>query len=168
MFPSTTFSGGEIEKRMGRSSGGFWWKYRNRRQGDSEDGGDGYPKRRSMRLPRRRLLLSELNDRLAAPNAVGKISIEVDTAELRDIRTAFQCRVAAVVFLNRHTGGSARLVPLSAEDAFCRLNQDLPLFEEPVHEQHRASLRNLLEAGAFELRYGDLDEAVNTPEPLVR
>ena len=34
----------------------------------------------------------------------------------------------------------------------------LPLFEEPVHEEHRASLRNLVQAGAFELRKGTLSD----------
>ena len=113
-------------------------------------------------------ILPELDGRLAAPNAVGKISIEVHTADLPAIQTAFQCRIASVVFLNRQAGAPAHLVPISAQDAFDRLDSDLPLFEEPVHEEHRASLRNVLQAGAFELRYSGLDEAVNALEPLVR
>jgi hypothetical protein len=111
-------------------------------------------------------IIPELEGRLAKRNAVGKISIEVHTAELPDIRTAFHCRVAAVVFLNRHAGGPARLLPLSAEDAFNRLEPDLPLFQEPLHEKNRASLRYLVEAGAFELRYRDLEEAATVLESL--
>lgn len=111
-------------------------------------------------------IIPELQGRLAKRNAVGKISIEVDTAELPDIRTSFQCRVAAVVFLNRHAGRPARLLPLDAADAFGRLERDLPLFQEPLHEKNRASLRYLVDAGAFELRYRDLEEAVALLEPL--
>jgi len=113
-------------------------------------------------------ILPELNGRLAAVNAAGKISIEVHTADLPSIRTAFQCRAAAVVFLNRQHHGPAQLVPISAEDAFQRLDRDLPLFEEPVHDEHRASLRHLVAAGSFELRYLDLDDAVRLIGPLVQ
>lgn len=112
-------------------------------------------------------IFPELDGRLAAPNAVGKISIEINTADLPAVQTAFQARVAAVVFLNRHAGVPAGLVPISAEDAFNRLDSDLPLFAEPAHRQHRASLRHLVEAGAFELRYRNLDEGVSLLEPLV-
>ncbi len=111
-------------------------------------------------------IIPELQGRLAKRNAVGKISIEVHTSELPDIQTAFQCSVAAVLFLNRHAGGPARLLPLSAEDAFSRLERDLPLFQEPLHEKNRASLRYLVAAGAFELCYRDFAEAVTLLETL--
>jgi hypothetical protein len=111
-------------------------------------------------------IIPELQGCLAKRNAVGKISIEVHTSELPDIRTAFQCSIAAVVFLNRHADGPARLLPLSAEDAFHRLERDLPLFPEPLHKNNRVSLRYLVEAGAFELRYHDLAEAATRLETL--
>jgi hypothetical protein len=112
-------------------------------------------------------IFPELAGRLTTRNALGKISIEVHTAELPGIHTAFQCRAAAVVFLNRNPGGGGRLVPLSAEDAFARLDRDLPLFEGPLHAENRAALRYLVDTGAFELRYHDLDEAVDLLETLV-
>ncbi len=111
-------------------------------------------------------IIPELQGRLAMRNAVGKISIEVHTADLPGIRTAFQCKVAAVVFLNRQAGGPARLVRLSGEDAFSRLEPGLPLFQEPLHEKNRAALRYLVAAGAFELRYRDLEEAAALLESL--
>jgi hypothetical protein len=113
-------------------------------------------------------LLPELRVHLAAPNPVGKMTIEVHTATLSGITTGFQCRAASVVFLNRHAGGPARLVPLSKSEARRRLEQDLPLFDQPVHEQHRASLENLLEVESYELRYRELNSAVNLLESLVR
>src|SRR5258708_22830910 len=111
-------------------------------------------------------IIPELRGRLAMRNAVGKISIEVHTAELPGISTAYQCGVAAVVFLNRNAGGRARLLKLTPEDAFGRLERDLPLFQEPLHEKNRAALRYLVEGGAFELRYRDLEEAATLLESL--
>jgi hypothetical protein len=112
-------------------------------------------------------ILPELKDRLIPTNAPGEISIEVRTADLPGIRTAFLSHVAAVVLLNRGAGGPARLVPVAAAQACERLERELPLFEQPVYEAHRASLLHLVEVGAYELRYGDLDEAVQLLESLV-
>jgi hypothetical protein len=112
-------------------------------------------------------ILPELKDRLIPTNEPGEISIELRTADLPGIRTAFQSRVAAVVLLNRGAGGPARLVPIRPAQACERLERELPLFEQPVFEAHRASLRHLVEVGAYELRYGDLDEAVQLLESLV-
>jgi hypothetical protein len=113
-------------------------------------------------------VLPELGGRASAPNPIGKITIEVPTGDLPGIITAFQCRAAAVVFLNRHTGGPARLEPLSPEEGWCRLERDLPLFDHSVHVEHRASLKRLLETGVYELHYCDLDPAVELLEELVR
>ena len=112
-------------------------------------------------------ILPELKDKLVPTNAPGELSIEVATADLPGIRTAFQCRVAATVFINRHAGGPARLIPLPLEEACRRLEGELPLFEPPVYDEHRAALRHLAEGGAFELCYGPLDEAVELLESLV-
>ena len=111
-------------------------------------------------------IFPEFQGWLASPNAAGKISVEIRTADLPEIRTAVQCPVAAVVFLNRPAGGPARLIPISAAEAFDRLNQDLPLMAESVMHQHRAALRHLVEVGCFELRYRDLDEALHVLESL--
>ncbi len=112
-------------------------------------------------------LFPEFSGLLASPNAVGKISFEIPIADLPRFQTAFQCQVAAVVFLNRHADDPPRLVPVSATDAFRRLESSLPLVPAPVMEQHHAALRHLVETGAFELRYHDLEQAVTALEPLV-
>jgi len=113
-------------------------------------------------------ILPELAGRPVARNFAGKMTIEVPTSELTGISTAVQCRAVAVVFLNRHSGGPARLVTLPFEESWRRLEQDLPLFDQEVHAQHRASLRHLLEAGAYELQYCGLEAAVAVLESLVR
>jgi hypothetical protein len=111
-------------------------------------------------------ILPELNGRLAAPNSVGKFSVEVRTDELR-IDTAFQSRVAAVVFLDRRPDDSPRLRPVSSADAFRGLESDLPLFPQPQDDEHRGALRRLVDTGAFELRYRDFDQAVAHLDALV-
>lgn len=112
-------------------------------------------------------ILPELKDLLIPTNAPGEISIEVRATDLPGIRTGFQSRAAAVVLLNRRAGGPTRLIPISPSQASERLERELPLFEAPVFEAHRASLRHLVEVGAYELRYGDLDDAVQLLESLV-
>ncbi len=112
-------------------------------------------------------ILPELKHLLVPTNAPGEISIEVRVADLSGIRTGFQSRAAAVVLLNRRAGGPARLIPIPPDQASERLERELPLFEPHVYEAHRTSLRHLVEVGAYELRYGDLDEAVTLLESLV-
>jgi hypothetical protein len=113
-------------------------------------------------------LFPELNGRVAKPNPVGKLTIEVHTAELPHIKTAFQCRAEAVVFLKRQAGEPARLVPLARNEAWQRLVRKLPLFEQPAHDEHKQSLRKLVEAGTYELHYEDLDSAVRELERMMR
>lgn len=111
-------------------------------------------------------ILPELGGRLAARNPVGKMTIELHTAELPGITTGYQCRARALVFLNRQTGGPARLLPFCKDEAWRLLEQDLPWFEQPAHDEHEASLRNLIDAGVYELRYSDLNSAVRELESL--
>jgi hypothetical protein len=111
-------------------------------------------------------ILPELAGRLATPNSVGKFSIEMRTAEM-GIETAFQSRAAAVVFLDRHPDATARLTPISSADAFRGLESELPVLPQPQYDAHRVALRHLVEDGAFELRYHDLDEAVTLLDSLV-
>jgi hypothetical protein len=87
---------------------------------------------------------------------------------LAGVSTDFRCRAGAVVFLNRSAGGPPRLVPLSKDEAWRRFEQDLPLFEQPVHDEHKASIRNLLEADVFELCSYDLDFGVKALDGLVQ
>lgn len=112
-------------------------------------------------------ILPELAGRLARPNSVGKFSIEMRAAEV-GVDTAFQAHAAAVVFLDRRPGSPARLTPISAADAFRGLDSDLPLLPQPQYDAHRAALRHLVQVGAFELRYRDLDEAVTMLDSLVK
>lgn len=97
----------------------------------------------------------------------GEKSIEVFTGDLPDIRTAESTRVEQVVFLDRQAAGSASLVPLSKGEARSRLEAELPLFDEAVHEEHMASLANLVRSTPHVLRYSDLDSAVEKLEEVL-
>jgi len=111
-------------------------------------------------------ILPELQGKLEVLNASGKLGLHMRSNAFPEIRRSVHASVFAVVFLNRQPHGPARLVPISAAEAFLRLEPDLPLME-PI-EDHRASLRHLLSASlTFEFRYQDLDDAVKTLESLV-
>jgi len=112
-------------------------------------------------------LFPELRERVVGRHRNGKPTIEVATAGLPGVKTAFQTRADFLVFLNRRSLASQGLVPLSKADALDRLLADLPLFDPAIREQQEAPCRDLMEAGTFELRYRDLDTAVSQLEALV-
>ncbi len=113
-------------------------------------------------------LFPELRGRPVKPNPVGKISFEVNTSEIPKIKTGYRIGVTAVVFLKRGEEVPARLVPLAREEAWRRLEADLPMFPEPAHQEHVASLQNMVTAQTFDLCYRDFDGAINQLETLVR
>jgi hypothetical protein len=110
-------------------------------------------------------ILPELEGKLVPLNASGKLGLQMLTNAFPEIQRSVHASPCAVVFLNRPAGGPARLIPMPAEEALSRLDADLPLME--VLEDQRASLRSLIEVGAFELCYQDLDDAVKALESLV-
>jgi hypothetical protein len=110
-------------------------------------------------------ILPELEGKLAPLNASGKLRLQMLTNAFPEIQRSVHASPCAVVFLNRLAGGPARLTPMPAAEALSRLDAGLPLME--VIDDQRASLRSLIEVGAFELCYDDLDDAVRTLEPLV-
>jgi hypothetical protein len=99
----------------------------------------------------------------------GKPTIEVQTAALPEIRTALKSRVDYIVFLNRCEAarGRAELFPVSREEAQARLLVDPWPAELPTREERQSAVRRLAEAGAYELRYRELDAAVDRLEQLV-
>jgi serine kinase of HPr protein (carbohydrate metabolism regulator) len=99
----------------------------------------------------------------------GKPTIEVQTAALSGIRTALENQVDHIVFLNRceEERGHAQLLPVSREEALGRLFCDPWPPEFPAREERQAAVRRLAEAGAHEMRYQELDVAVDCLEQLV-
>jgi hypothetical protein len=112
-------------------------------------------------------LFPELRRYPEGRNMNGKPTIEVATATVPGLKPAFQARADFLVFLNRHSSNAQGLFPISKLDALDRLLSDVPLYDPLMREQQEAPCRDLVEAGAFELRYQDLDTAVVLLEALV-
>lgn len=111
-------------------------------------------------------LFPELADRSPTVDVRGQRLIEVRTATLAGVTTAVECLIDSVVFLRRPAAVFLRSMDRDA--AYLRLLAETPRLESSVHEAHQASLRRLLAAGAWEIGYRDLDEAVDALETLVR
>jgi hypothetical protein len=96
-----------------------------------------------------------------------KPTIEVRTATL-PIRTATECRIDRLVWLERRPGSGVRLVALGREQALERWRQDLAALE-PESEARRAEvIARIAALPAFRLRYGSCEDAVLAIENLVR
>lgn len=101
------------------------------------------------------------------PRAAGKPSIELPTAPMPWMICAPTAQVQSLVFLNRRAPGPPELVPYRKDVARYFMRQVLFGSEESLIAQC-ASLERLLTADIFELRYSDLDWAVERLEKLAR
>lgn len=110
-------------------------------------------------------LFPELEGRAVTPRATGKPSIEVSTLEFPEITTCGSARVDYIVFLNRRNAANPGLHPCSRDDAFQWFYQS-PLLGAVDSIAHETALRKLLEVDIYELRYTDLNWAVERLEQL--
>lgn len=110
-------------------------------------------------------LFPELEGRAITPRATGKPSIEVSTLEFPELITSDSARVEYIVFLNRRNAANPGLHSFSRDSAFQWFSQTL-LFGAAGSTTHGAVLRKLLEVDIYELRYTDLDWAVERLEQL--
>ncbi|MGC1363017.1 MAG: aldolase [Silvibacterium sp.] len=110
-------------------------------------------------------LFPELEGRPVTPRASGKPSVELLTADFPDIRTANSATVEYVVFLNRQNAKTSKLVPFSRESAVSWFNQ-FSVKTTPSQSAQEAAIRHLLDVEIFELRYTDLDWAIERIQTL--
>jgi hypothetical protein len=101
------------------------------------------------------------------PRAAGKPSIEMPTANMKHIVSAQTARVDFIVFLNRRTTSPSQLVPYRRDVARHFMRQVLYGPPDLLAVQYRA-IERLLTADVFELRYTDLNWAVDRLQKLVR
>jgi hypothetical protein len=113
-------------------------------------------------------LFPELADQKLTLRATGEFAFEIPTACLRNIETASECSVDFIVFLNRGTLDPPGLRPVSRSRALKTFEDAIQYREQAVRDAHKATLRNLFTAPVFELRYRDLESAINLLEDLVR
>ncbi len=112
-------------------------------------------------------LFPELKDQPITLHLNGEMAIELATARLPEITTTTECSIDYIVFLRRGEPDPPCLLRLSKDTAFQWFEQVICWGEREVGDAHRASLRNLLTAEVFELRYGGLDSAVKRLETMV-
>ena len=99
------------------------------------------------------------------PRAAGKPSIELPTAAMAYIKCAQSTRANFICFLNRTSTDSPHIVPFSKDLARRSMRQVLYGTRESLKNQYEA-IEQLLTAEVFELRYGNLDRAVDRLQSL--
>jgi hypothetical protein len=112
-------------------------------------------------------LFPELRGRAIASRAEGKPSIEIPTAELRGLITSDEAPIDYIIFLNRQSSAGVDLAPLSRAVAMRRFHQSL-FPEDEVQQLRAGALQRLSTADVYELRYRDLQRAVDRLERLAR
>jgi hypothetical protein len=117
--------------------------------------------------PSARDLFPELRGRGITPRAEGKPSIEVPTAELPGIVTAEEAMVHNIILLNRWPSARAELLPLPAEAAQQYFQQCLQL-PHKIQQRQSEALKSLSTAAVYELRYHDLQQAIDCLDLLAR
>ena len=96
-----------------------------------------------------------------------KPTIEALTADL-PIRTAPECRVERIAFLDRCPEIRASVRRIAREEVQKRLRQDMAIFDPELQARRWAVIDSISEAPAFELRYADFEDAADLLEKLVR
>jgi len=113
-------------------------------------------------------LFPELKRQPVMPRATGKMAIELATATLPEIATQAECQVDYIVFLNRREPAPPGLFSLPNKIAWQYFEQYMCFGEAAVHQAQSASIHDLLTAKVFEMRYHDLDWAVERLGTLVQ
>lgn len=112
-------------------------------------------------------LFPDVAGRELTPRAGGKPSIEVPTMELRGVVPSQSEEVHYIVFLNRHSGGPPELVPYRKDAARGFLRSNATGIGVTLAKHYQA-IERLLTVDALELRYTDLDWAIERLRILVR
>lgn len=106
-------------------------------------------------------LFPEFDGRPVTPRVAGnKPAIEVPTAELPGLVTADSAVVEYLIFLNRDWTGDPELAPLSRQSVLPWLKRSLTVTAVNAQAVQDDALRRLFDAKIFELRYQDLDWAI--------
>jgi hypothetical protein len=112
-------------------------------------------------------LFPELRGRTVGYEMDRKPTIEALTADL-PIRTAPECRVEYIAFLDRRPGVRAGITRIGKEETRERLMQDMPGFDPDLDTRRMAAVESMAEAPAFDLRYSDYEEAVPLLDRVVQ
>ena len=94
----------------------------------------------------------------ARPN--GKLSIEVPTAIFPEIATAHRAPVRALAFLDRESGGEARITRMDGAEAESRILADMPSYGPEVNAEHERVVHSLACLPAYRVSYRDLGDGI--------
>jgi hypothetical protein len=121
----------------------------------------------SIRLrPSASELFDEVKGRPLTPRMRGKPSIEIAMRELPEIHKAVETRIDFMVFLRRQDARQ-ELAPFPRQKAHSYLLNHL-VQETDLRREQIASIERLLAVPVYELRYRELDWAVDRLERMVR
>jgi len=112
-------------------------------------------------------LFEEVAGKPITPRTVGKPSIELRTSTIPGIKPAATSEVDYVVFLDRGARNIQELVPFPKESARQYMLKHLCGMDE-LRRNQIASVDRLLTADVFELRYNDLNWAIDRLERMVQ
>jgi hypothetical protein len=112
-------------------------------------------------------LFPELGQRVLTRRGTGEMTIELATPVAPEISTALTSSVDHVVFLNRRESLPEGFVPVPKEAALAWFEMVITHGEDESRQSQKTALRRLLEKPILELRYRDLDWAVNQLEAMV-
>jgi len=110
-------------------------------------------------------LFPELQGKPITPRVEGKPSLEIPTDSLPLSSRSQTARVNYFVFLNRRAGGTPALVPYSKDVARQYMRQ-VPYGSPDTLAVQYEAIERLLSLDVFELRYTDLDWAVDRLQQL--
>jgi hypothetical protein len=113
-------------------------------------------------------LFPELAAQHLTPRLSGELSIELATSTMPEISIEQSSSVDYILFLNRRHTGPPSLTALSPESVAAWFEKIITCDEKDLRDTQIKSLERLLEVPIYELRYSDLDWAVDRLETLVR
>jgi hypothetical protein len=129
----------------------------------------GHPQKFRFREPVGQLF-PEFRGLRSSLRAYGKPTIEINTRLIEDIITAEESKVDAIVFLNRgaYKSGPPVLIPVSRAEAWKRLCFSVWAVQMPAFEERLCALEKLLQMPMYEIRYSDLNAAVDLLESVAQ
>ncbi len=111
-------------------------------------------------------LFPELKGQRITPRITGKMAIELATDGMPEISTISECSIDYIVFLNRREPEPPGFYSFPRNKALPWFEQRISYGEKPIRDAQKTSLHALLSAEILELRYTDLDFAVNQLKTL--
>jgi hypothetical protein len=128
----------------------------------------GHPQKFRFREPVDKLF-PEFRGLKSSLRSYGKPTIEVRTESVENIITAEESTVNAIVFLNRaaYESGPPIVIPVSKENAWNRLSFSVWAVQMPAFEERLDALERLLAVPIYEMRYSELDPAIDLLESVI-